>query len=147
MRKTFELEDGALVERSSEALSQISLDDLNDTTWRLLNLNGDQEPSLADVEVTLHIKDGLLNGSAGCNDYRSMINSGAEGLNSLDIGSMATTRKACSDPVMAQETAYLTRLEEASAWWFEAGQLALTYPLDNGEFGILLFESNGSAQE
>ena len=60
---------------------------------------------------------------------------------------MATTQKACSEPVMAQETTYLTRLEVATAWWFEAGQLALTYPLDNGEFGILLFESNAGAQE
>jgi heat shock protein HslJ len=143
----FELEDGALVERGSEELSQISLDDLNDTTWRLLNLNGDQEPSLPDVEVTLHIKDSLLNGSAGCNEYRSTINSGAEWLNSLEIGPMATTQKACADDVMAQEMAYLSRLETAGAWWFDAGRLALSYPLDDGEFGILLFESMAGAQE
>jgi amidase len=141
VRETFVVEDGALVQRSSEQVSQVALDDLNDTMWRLLDLNGDQEPALADAAVTLHIKDGLLNGSAGCNDYRSTVEAGPEGLNSLVIGPMATTQKLCDEALMEQEAAYLARLENAASWRFDAGRLALTYPAgDDGSYGYLLFE-------
>jgi heat shock protein HslJ len=141
VRKVYALEANTLVERSSEELSQIALEDLNDTTWRLLDLNSGQEPALPDAAVTLHLKDGLLNGSAGCNDYRSTVEAGPEGLSSLEIGPMATTQKLCDDALMEQETTYLTRLENAASWRFDAGRLAFTYSLgDEGNFGYLLFE-------
>ncbi|MFN2136193.1 MAG: META domain-containing protein, partial [Candidatus Promineifilaceae bacterium] len=147
VRETFVVDDGSLVQRSSEQVSQVALDDLNDTMWRLLDLNGDQEPALADAAVTLHLKDGLLNGSAGCNNYRSTVQAGPEGLNSLVIGPAAVTQKACAEPVMAQEAAYLARLEAAAAWWFDAGRLMLSYPLENGASGYLVYEQiEGSAQ-
>jgi amidase len=147
VRETYVVEDGALVERSSEQVSQITLDDLNDTMWRLLDLNGGQEPALADADVTLHINDGLLNGSAGCNDYRSTVNAGPEGLNSLAIGPMATTQKLCKEALMEQEAAYLARLENAASWRFDAGRLALTYPVGEGDVGYLVFESMAGSQE
>ena len=50
VRKVFALEDGRLMERSSEELSQISLSDLNGTKWRLVDLNADQEPVLPDPD-------------------------------------------------------------------------------------------------
>jgi heat shock protein HslJ len=140
VRETYVVEDGALVERSSEQVSQVALDDLNDTMWRLLDLNGGQEPALADADVTMHIKDGLLNGSAGCNDYRSTVEAGPEGLNSLAIGPMATTQKLCDEALMEQEAAYLARLENAASWRFDAGRLALPYPLEDGLPGELVFE-------
>jgi heat shock protein HslJ len=147
VRETYVVEDGALVERSSEQVSQITLDDLNDTMWLLLDLNGGQEPALADADVTLHINDGLLNGSAGCNDYRSTVDAGPQGLNSLVIGPMATTQKLCDDALLEQEAAYLTRLENAASWRFDAGRLALTYPVGEGEVGYLVFESMAGSQE
>ena len=141
VRKIFTLADGVLQESSSEDVAKISLDDLNNTSWRLLDLNYDQEPALPDTEITLRFKDGLINGSTGCNDYRSMVASGPEALSSLVIGPAAVTQKACTEPVMDQETAYLARLETAVSWWFDAGRLALSYPLgSNGDSGYLLFE-------
>ena len=147
VRKVFALEDGKLVERSSESVSQISLDDLNDTMWRLLDLNLDQEPALPDAAITLHLQDGIINGFAGCNDYRSTAGSGPEGLNSLIVGPAAATRTLCPDPLMNQETVYLTRLGEAVSWRYDAGRLALAYPVDGGDFGYLLFEAAEAAED
>ena len=50
-------------------------------------------------------------GSSGCNDYN-----GAYTLTgtTLKIGPLATTRKACDQPLMDQETAFLTALQAAT---------------------------------
>jgi heat shock protein HslJ len=140
VRRVFALVDGELVEQSSEDISQVSLDDINNTSWRLLDLNFGHEPALPDVDVTLHIEDGVLNGSAGCNDYRSTIASGSQGLNSQVIGPAAVTKKACPEPVMAQETAFLTKLAGTTSWWFDAGHLMLSYPMRDRLPGELVFE-------
>ncbi len=148
VRKVFALENGQLVEQSSEDVSRVSIDDLNDTMWRLLDLNRDQEPALPDDAVTLHLQDGIINGFGGCNDYRSTVSSGPEGLNSLVVGPIATTQKLCPGPLMNQETAYLTRLGNAGSWFFDAGHLVLSYPFEDGTNGHLVFESQaGGAAE
>ena len=89
----------------------------------------------------MQVQDGLLNGFAGCNDYRSAVGSGPDGLNSLVVYPAAVTRSACSDEITNQETAFLARLDEALSWWYDAGRLVFTYPLGNDQFGALVFES------
>ncbi|MFN2173014.1 MAG: amidase family protein [Candidatus Promineifilaceae bacterium] len=140
VRKIFTLNDGVLVEQSSEEISQVSLDDINNTSWRLLDLNFGQEPALPDVDVTLHLQDGVVNGSAGCNNYRSSITSGSQELNTVVIGPAAVNNKACPEPVMAQETAFLTKLAGTTSWWFDTGRLMLSYPMEDGLPGELVFE-------
>ena len=144
VRKVFALEDGRLTERSSEELSRISLADLNGTKWRLVDLNGDQEPVLPDAEITMLLADGQISGSAGCNDYNGTVSSEADSPSSFVVGAIATTKKLCSEPVMNQEQAYLARLGKAVAWWFDGGRLALTYESPEGGFGNLVFDPAGS---
>ena len=148
VQNVFELEDGRLVERSSTAIDRVSLAALNNTSWRLLDLNAEEgEAVLPDTEITLQVREGVLEGSAGCNNYRGTITSGPEGLNSLVISDSATTRKACPEPVMDQETTFLTRLTTTAAWSFEDGRLALGYRGEDGGLpGTLLFEAAGPAE-
>ena len=144
VRKVFALEDGRLTERSSEELSRISLADLNGTKWRLVDLNGDQEPVLPDAEITMLLADGQISGSAGCNNYNGTVSSEADNPSSFVVGAIATTKKLCAEPVMNQEQAYLARLGKAAAWWFDGGRLALTYESPEGGFGNLVFDPAGS---
>ena len=49
-----------------------------------------------------------VSGSAGCNDYNGSYTLDGD---KVTIGPLATTRKACEQPVMDQETAFLTALQ------------------------------------
>jgi heat shock protein HslJ len=48
-------------------------------------------------------------------------------------------RKSCTEPVMNQETTYLTRLGNALQWRYDGGYLAVFYKLEGDTFGELLF--------
>ncbi len=120
VQKHFAFQDDALVESSSEEVSQVALADLNNTSWQLVDLAvlatpGDSseaaEPVLPDAPITLHIADGQATGSAGCNNYNSALASNDDMPQSLVVGPMATTQKLCPDPIASQETTYLARLE------------------------------------
>lgn len=138
VRKVFNLEDGRLVESSSEELNKVSLDDLSGTRWQLLDLNIDQEPVLPETEITLRFDDSQISGSAGCNDYNSTV-SGDDLPQTFEVSQIATTAKSCSEPISNQEATYLSRLANVVAWRYDFGNLALTYKLEEGDFGELLF--------
>ena len=135
----YSLEDGRLVEQSRTELNRISLDDLDSTRWRLVDLNLDQEPVLPETEITLHFDDGQISGFAGCNDYSGTVSSGEYGLNSLEVSPIAATQSLCPDPVSAQENTYLTRLGSAESWHYDYGHLSLVYKLEEDVFGELQF--------
>ena len=146
VRKLFALQDDRLVEHSSENLSKVSLDDLNGTSWRLVDLNSlDQEPPLPGTEITLQIAGDQISGFAGCNQYNSTVTSQANSPQALTVGPIVTTRKLCHEPVLDQETTYLARLGKVVAWWYDTGRLALTYDLGEGDVGNLQFEVASTA--
>lgn len=138
VRKVFILEGDQLVERSSEDLGKASLNDLSGTSWRLLDLNSDQEPVLPETEITLRFDDSQISGSAGCNDFNSTI-SGNDLPQTFTVSQIATTARSCSEAISNQETNYLSRLAKVVAWRYDFGNLALTYKLEGGDFGELLF--------
>jgi len=139
IRKVFALQDGKLVEQSSKELSKVAVSDLNGT-WRLVDLNSHTEPALPDVEVTLQIADGQLSGSAGCNTYNATVTGSPDNPGAFKVGPIASTKKACPDPIMQQETDYLTWLGQVKAWRYGAGQLALLYASRNDVPQYLVFE-------
>jgi heat shock protein HslJ len=139
IRKVFALQDGKLAEQGSKELSKVSLSDLNGT-WRPIDLNSHTEPALPEVEVTLQIADGQISGSAGCNNYNATLTGSNNDPSAVIIGPIAATRKACPDPIMKQETDYLTRLSQAKAWKYAAGQLVLLYASTNDVPQYLVFE-------
>jgi heat shock protein HslJ len=70
-------------------------------------------------------EDGQVSGSAGCNNYFASYQSR---LNSLTVGTAATTRMTCENPagIMNQETLYLSNLEGAATYVME-GDLLMVY--------------------
>ena len=86
-------------------------------SWEVIGYNDGKQ---AVVSVTLGTTltasfgaDGMLSGSAGCNDYTASYKTDGS---KISIGPAATTRKMCSEPpnVMEQETQYLQALSTAA---------------------------------
>ncbi len=127
-----------MVEVGSEEMGTVSLDDLMGTSWVLTQLAPDQPPA-PDTEITASFADGMISGSAGCNNYNAAVSS--EGGQTLTVGPAASTMMACPDPAMAQETAYLTALQGATQWSYVIGQLVISYMGEDGSFGTLYFAS------
>jgi len=95
-------------------------------TWELTGYNngrnGVQSVLAGTTSTAVFGEDGRITGSAGCNTYMGPYQSADQ---SLTIGPLATTRLACAQPVMDQETAYLAALQRGSRYEFESGQLVL----------------------
>jgi heat shock protein HslJ len=83
---------------------------LEGTAWRLQRFTKGSA-LVENAPITLEFRtDGGLGGSAGCNTYRGNVT--LQG-NTLNVSPLATTRKACTEDVMAQETMYLRSLKNA----------------------------------
>ncbi|MCB0209582.1 MAG: META domain-containing protein [Anaerolineae bacterium] len=138
---TYALQDGQLAQLSGpeEERVRISAEDLNGTTWNLVNLNLDQQPVLADTEVTISFQDGQITGSGGCNNYNTGFTLGEDNPFVMTIDPVASTKMACPDPILTQETAYFTALQAVSVWGYNVGQLAMSYRTEDGGYGTLLF--------
>jgi heat shock protein HslJ len=100
---------------------------LTGTDWRLDTIaQGDAVSStIAGTEVTVVFSEnGQLTGNAGCNDYSAGYELADD---SLSIGPVGTTQKACADPqgVMDQESTYLQRLDATASYAIQGDQLAL----------------------
>jgi putative lipoprotein len=92
-------------------------------SWTLVAIDG-QEPA-GDTDPTLMFDAaGNVSGSAGCNTYTGTATLDGS---SISFGPLGSTRMACPDPdVMAQETAFLTALDEVEAFALDSqGRLVL----------------------
>jgi len=107
------------------------------TTWQLTAYNngkGGITSVLAGTEITAVFgEDGMVAGSAGCNDYKATYEVTDFG---IKVGPVASTRKMCSEPegTMEQEAAYLKALESATAYEIRSDKLSLVTAAD----GVLL---------
>jgi len=137
MKTTYALQNGELALVSSEEIGSISLTELDNSSWLLTNFNVDQEPVLSETEIILSFADGKISGSSGCNFYNTNVNS--EKGQTLTIDPAISTRMACSETIMAQEFTYLARLQQVTQWRYGAGQLALTYQMEDGAVGTLMY--------
>lgn len=126
VRTSFRLDGDALVENGREEQGRLSVADLPGTTWSLVQFGG-QQPLPAGVAVTLEFEGDHVSGSAGCNRYFAGIK--GTGPDDLSIGPPGATRRACPEPVMAVESAYLTALQKVTQFGFLSGRLVLTYRL------------------
>jgi heat shock protein HslJ len=97
------------------------------TTWILTTIaSGDAVSStIAGTETTAELTaDGSIAGSAGCNQYSGTYTEGEAG--TLSFSTLATTRMMCAEDVMAQETAFLTAMEQVAGYAIEGTQLSLS---------------------
>jgi heat shock protein HslJ len=98
---------------------QISQPSLAGTSWKLTDLSPTGDSVITPIAGTLITanfgKDGVLNGSAGCNQYGADYH--VDG-NTLKFEPAVSTRMFCSDPegLMDQEISYLTNLEAAATY-------------------------------
>lgn len=142
VRKTLALQDGKLVEITSEEMGTASLDDLMGTQWILHRLNFDQPP-LVDGTISADFADGTVSGAGGCNGYSATVTSDEGQL--LSVGPIAATAMACDEGAEAQEADYLAALQGATGWRFFPGQLAVDYVAEGGEQGTLFFNPLSNA--
>jgi heat shock protein HslJ len=95
---------------------------LTGKVWVVTALSG--KPPVPTTAITAHFNaDGSLSESAGCNVYNGKYTVSGD---QIKISApLATTMKACPDPVMAQESAYLKALGDAKTYKLQGDQLSL----------------------
>ena len=98
------------------------------------------EPAPAMPEATLSIDGERVIGVSGCNRYYATARMSSTRPGELEIGPLAGTRLSCSEPAAGFEARYQKLLRRVQRASFLAGQLALVYRGERGEFGALLFE-------
>jgi heat shock protein HslJ len=108
-------------ERARGSLAGPEAPSLAGTKWRLADLAG--TPVAEGIEATLEFgADGGVSGNASCNNFRGAATITGD---AITFGPLATTRKMCDQPTMAQETAYLAALGEALRYEMEESALLL----------------------
>ena len=102
--------NGAVAPASPDATPR-GADTLDGTTWALGSIA--DQPVPASTGATLAFASGTASGTSGCNTFSGPY---AVDGQSLDIGPLTSTRKACPGPVMATEQAYFAALEAVTTW-------------------------------
>jgi heat shock protein HslJ len=112
---------------------------LEASSWSLRQWSVDAvDPS--DFEITARFAEGRMAGNAAVNRYTGQYAEGAcgpDGIGSLSVGPVATTKMAGPEPAMRAEDAYLGLLAQVRGYRLDASHLAL---LDANGVGLLVFE-------
>ena len=93
--------------------------------WVVTGYNNGQQAVVspqAGTELTVTFADGTVSGSAGCNTFNGSYTLTGE---VLAIGPLATTKKACEETIMTQETQFLTALQGATGYRAEGANVTL----------------------
>ncbi|EAZ91076.1 META and DUF4377 domain-containing protein [Crocosphaera chwakensis] len=105
------------------------------TEWQLINWTENQV--LSKENSTIAFQKDALSGSGSCNRYTAGY---AVQENSMKVGLIAATRKACPEEIMNQEMLFLSALEGAKVYSINAkGELEIAY-IKQKEIGILTFK-------
>ena len=91
--------------------------------WKVTSFNNGRQAVvgvLGDSNLTLSFEDGKVTGSAGCNSFHGTY--ATEG-SRLQLGPLATTRRACEEPLMTQEREFLAALTSAVSWSIDGNVL------------------------
>lgn len=91
--------------------------------WKVTGFNNDRHAVvgvMGESRLTLAFKDGQVSGSAGCNMFHGTY--ATEG-NQVQLGPLATTRRACDEPLMTQEREFLAALASAVTWSIDGNVL------------------------
>ena len=98
---------------------------LEGVRWVLVSYKdsqGKEAAVLPDAPATAEFASAKVSGSTGCNTYTAGY---VAKDNSLKIGQTATTMKACADPIMAQEQAFLADIQAAATYKIDGEQLTI----------------------
>jgi heat shock protein HslJ len=118
----------SLVDASGKELATFAAQssDLGGTSWIVTGYNNGKQAVVSvapGTELTASFgTDGKLTGSAGCNSYTAAYETSGS---TIKIGPAATTRKACEQAVMDQETQYLAALSTAAVYRIDGSKMEL----------------------
>lgn len=90
-------------------------------TWIAEEMGG--QPVPGDLEPSLVLApDGKVTGNAGCNGYFGSVIIAGE---AMSFGNLGSTRKACAEPAMVQESKLLNALDSTRGYRLQDGELVL----------------------
>jgi heat shock protein HslJ len=99
---------------------------LTGTEWTAVSVNtgtGAVSGLVGGVMITATFdEDGNVSGSAGCNSFTGTYTVDGD---TIDVGPLASTKKACADDVMTQEAAFLTAMDNATTLTIDGDRLEL----------------------
>jgi heat shock protein HslJ len=96
---------------------------LSGVNWKVTSFNNNRHAVvgvLGESSITMSFKDGLVAGSAGCNRFHGTYSTDGS---KLTVGPLATTRRACEEPLMTQEREFLAALASAVTWSIDGNVL------------------------
>ena len=105
-----------------------SAESLAAETWVLTSYGSPDQPQavMEDAVISLNYEpiQGRLGGSSGCNSYFGEVTID-EDQQAFSVGPLGMTRKACAQPIMEQETTYISMLERVTRFATQEGSLSL----------------------
>ena len=119
---------------TSKVVEVILLEDLStrtaedeDPTSELEGTGWVMDNAMRGTTITLEFEELTLSGSSGCNTYNASYSAAVvEGSStSISVSSIATTKKACTPEIMAQEKGYLDSLSSAKSYTIKVTSLIL----------------------
>ena len=132
---------------TSKVVEVIPLEDLStrtaedeDPTSELEGTGWVMDHAMRGTTITLEFEELTLSGSSGCNTYNASYSAAVvEGSStSISISAIATTKKACTPEIMAQEKGYLDSISSAKSYTIEVSSLIL----ETGSGTLTFSESN-----
>lgn len=103
--------------------------ELAGTTWLVETVAG--RTVLGETQLTLRFGgNGQVSGNAGCNSFHGSFQLDGE---ALSFGPLASTRMACPEEIMDQETQFLAALGATERVTLEEGRTLLLQPAQGGE--------------
>ena len=91
--------------------------------WKVTSFNNGRHAVVGvagDARLTISFGDGKISGDAGCNTFHGTYTSSDGG---IEVGPLATTRRACEETLMTQEREFLAALASAVKWSIDGNVL------------------------
>ena len=91
--------------------------------WKVTSFNNNRHAVvgvIGEPSISMSFKDGQVSGSAGCNMFHGTY---ATDGGQIKVGPLATTRRACDEPLMIQEREFLAALASAVTWSIDGNVL------------------------
>ena len=112
--------------KASATFQATAAPSLTSNPWDVISFNNGKQAVVsvnpAAPMTAVFTADGKVSGSAGCNSYTGGYQ--VDG-NKIKIGPLATTQKACPQPIMEQETQFLKALQSSATWSIFNGVLGM----------------------
>lgn len=106
-----------------------SAESLAAETWVLTTFGIPDQPQTVMENAVISLKyepiQGRIGGTAGCNSYFGAVTID-EDQQTFSVGPLGMTRKACAQPIMEQESAFISMLEKVTRFATQDGTLFLS---------------------